>query len=143
MATSERVERTEKENAAWDYAAGRPLRDEITIYIMGEMISAKPQATPLTFGIAYFGGKSMTKARERYGYTHRLIYVYGHMDGPEPIELLQSPAWGSRQSQLRAVVRRELQEALRVAIAEKLETEPEDIQFLKRAINLATTEKKP
>ena len=124
-----------RNNQTWDYALGTPIREQITVYLMEDMFSIRPVAMPITFNMTFYMGRAMKVAEKRHGKTHRLIGIFAHEDGPDPIDIVEngSTRWGNRAS-----IRDSFKAALRAAILDKLNIEEDVIQYLDKIISDVT-----
>ena len=131
MATETKTRDHEAENQTWDYSAGHPYREQITVYVMKEIFSAKPVARPVMFNITFYAGRSMNVTKRRRGFTHRLISIFAHLDGPDPHELIEhgSSRWGTQ-----VLTKESLRRALKAAIVGKFRIPESQIQYLDRVI---------
>ena len=123
------------DNQTWDYAQGLPIREQVTIYLMEDMFAAHPVAQPIMFYFTFYVGKSMKTAEKRHGKTHRLIGIFAHEDGPDPIDVVMggSSRWGNRSN-----IRESFRAALRLAILDKLKIHEDVIQYLDKIISDVT-----
>lgn len=123
------------DNQTWDYAQGTPLREQVTIFLMQDMFAARPVAQTITFNFTFYVGKSMKTAEKRHGKTHRLIGIFAHEDGPDPIDVIQngSSRWGNRSK-----IRESFRSAVRAAILDKLKIDDDVIQYLDKIISDVT-----
>ncbi len=123
------------DNQTWDYAQGVPIREQVTVFLMEDMFAAHPVAQPIMFNVTFYMGKSMKTAEKRHGKTHRLIGIFAHEDGPDPVDVIQhgSSRWGNRSN-----IRESFRAALRVAILDKLKIHEDVIQYLDKIISDVT-----
>lgn len=134
MATETKQRDHAAENQTWDYAHGVPVRMLITVYLMEEIFSIRPVAKPLSFYFTFYVGSSMQVALTRHGYSHRLIGIFAHEDGPDPYEIVDDQLVGSSRWGNRKAIRDRFRGALKEAILDKLNIEEERIQYLDRII---------
>ncbi len=122
-------------NQTRDNAHGTPIREQISVYLMPDVFSIHPVAQLITFNMTFYVGSSMKVAARRHGKTHRLIGIFAHEDGPDPIDIVinGSARWGTR-----AAIRDSFRAALRAAILEKLQIDEEAIEYLDKIISDVT-----